>query len=526
MSRFCPACHRNDSLNPNAITQERTSCPRDFFQIVDIPTTDPSSQNQLIDKVFGGRFKTTVCILPGEKHAIFKVTEVATNSEFIVSILRRKSVDTKRIIKFVDAWQGINHRNILPITESGASPDKEFFYVISENPGGKPLTAVLDEHGTLAPEVAILVFLQLCEGLERISKVNIVHGNLMPAHIYQKTESDLAHHVMISCDTALACFVDPPPDATPSSDESELSPLYLGLEFLRTGDLPDSSTDVYSLGTFMYAVLTGLPPFSGKTFESIKQSHKEEQPLSLRGAAPDIEIPGLFDKIVLRTLKKDKIERYPNAEALKSDLLTAAEKSRIYLPTYANASYVAQPYTGDTGTFQAPTTKPQDFLQGSTTQAPPLSGNTGPVDYGKDLEELPPESRQELEDKVKGLRSHVNAVSLVAVLVIVGLVSIMLYEGPSEDRAPAWKKLSWTMAMSSGDGAMGSKSWQQAKEQFETALKTASEIEDGGDRRTKTMRKLRKVHEELRDKKGAESYREQIIRFDKIRLAQDEVPVK
>lgn len=523
MSKFCPACHRNDGVNPHAITPERTACPRDFYQLVDRDVTDP------IEQIFAGRFKTTQCILPGEKHAIFKVAETATGSEFIVSILKAKSADTKRIIKFVDTWQSIKHNNLLPVTESGASPDKRFVYVISENPNGPPLTEVLDEQGTLPANIAIQIFLQLCDGLARLNKESLVHGNLMPAHLYQRTESNLANHVLISCDTVLARFVDPPPDAVPSpDDESELSPLFLGLEFLKKGELADAATDVYSLGTVMYAILTGMAPFAGKTFEAIKQSHREEQPLSLRGAAPDIEIPGLFDKIVLRTLKKEKIERYPDTEALKNDLITAADKSRIYLPTYANASYVAQQYTGDTGAFQVQSPKPEDFLQGNPNkpQAPADAGNTGPKDYGEEIEKLPPESRQELEDKVKDLRSHVLLVTVIAVLVIVGLGAVMMYEGPPEDRAPAWKKLSWTMAMSSGDGAIGSKSFEQAKGQFDHALQIAEEIQDGGDRKAKTLRKLRTVHEELHDKKGAESYREQVIKFDKERLQQDEAPVK
>jgi serine/threonine protein kinase len=522
MSRFCPACHRSDALNPQAITAERASCPRDFFQIVEREVQDP------IAGIFGGKYQTTTCILPGEKHAIFKVIETASSAEFLISVFKAKTVDTKRLIKFVDQWAGIRHRNVLPVTKSGASPDGTYLYVISESPHGKPLTAILDEQGTLPASKAIQYFLQLCDGLEQVNKIGLVHGNLMPAHLYHKEDSDTAEHIIISCHAALARFVDPPPDAVASSEiESELSPLYIGMEFLKPGVQADAATDVYSLGTVMYVMLTGLPPFAGKTFESIKQSHLQEQPLSLRGAAPDIEIPGMFDKIVLRTLKKDKIDRYPDADSVKKDLLIAAEKSRIYLPAYANASYTATAYTGDTGAFQKQPPRAADFIQGNTSspQAPAQPGNTGPVDLGKDLE-LDPESRLELEDKVQGLRSHVFLVTAIAVVVIVGLGALLLYEGPPEDRAPAWKKLSWTFAMSGGDGALTSKSLEKAKDEFNNALKIADEIQDGGDRKAKSLRKLRIVHEEMHDKKAAESYREQVIKLVKERLQLDEAPIK
>jgi hypothetical protein len=513
MNRFCPACHRSEASNANTLTPERETCPRDFFKLQDGAIEDP------IKAIFGGTYETESCVLPGQRHAIFKVVEPSTGRRAMVSVLRSRDTDTARLIKFVDRWQQINHANILPVTTSGASADKEYLYVVSEYPQGKALTNTLDEQGNIPTDVAVQIFLQLCEALQKINDAGIFHGNIMPAHVFEVQESDLPHHIKLSCDAALTRFLNSSPGAVP-----EMSPLYLGLEFIN-GETPSASTDVYSLGCAMYGVLTGLPPFSGKTFDELKQSHMQEQPLSLRGAAPDLALPGLFDKLVLRALRKDPAERHPGMKELKEDLLLAAEKSRIYLPTYMNATYAAQPYTGDTGAYKTQPRKPGDFIAPADGPSGPPPASTS-AETDAQVNELAPETRVELEDKVKDLRSHVYLVTGIAVVLIIGLAAALCYEGPVEDHAPAWKKLSWTIDMANAENDLSAKNFEKAKEGFTNALQMADSIQDGGDRKVKTLRKLRRVHEEMRDKKGAEKLREEIIKMVQQRLKLDEAPVK
>lgn len=533
MNKFCPACHRTETHNANTLSADRTHCPRDFHQLAEPQIVDP------IAEIFAGKFQTESCVLPGQNHAIFKVIDPASGSKAMVSVLRASATDASRLIKFVETWSQIKHTNVLAVTGYGASPNGQYLYVVSEYPHGKALTNALDEQGNIPADVAIQLFLQICDAIQVLNESRLVHGNLMPAHIFQVQDSEQPHHVHVSCDAALTRFLLTPPDAV-----SELSPLYLGLEFMKDGDTADAATDVYSLGCLMYGVLTGMPPFSGKTFADLQQAHLSQQPLSLRGAAPDLDIPGLFDKIVLTAMKKEGSGRQPNASALKRDLLTAAEKSRIYLPTYMNAGYKAQEYTGDSGSYQPEGGPPGGLagaVDGGSASYGSGSSDSGSASYGSGSSDsgsttggagggtddsLPPETRSELEGKVKDLRSHVLLVTVIAVVCIVGVAAVLLYEGPPEDRAPMWKKLSWTMSMSDGDSALNGKSFDKAKDSYEKALELAEFIQDGGDRKAKTLRKLLAAHEGLHDKSGAEKIREQLVQFDEQRLKRDEEPVK
>ncbi|MBX9669154.1 MAG: protein kinase [Candidatus Obscuribacterales bacterium] len=488
------------------LTAERNTCPRDFFELTVRELPDP------IPEIFSGRFVTDSCLLPGERYQIFKAVEQATGKMSMIALLPASDTDTSALMNFAQKWSDINHTNVLPITTYGASPKGDYLYVVSPYPHGQPLTSLLDEKGNLATELAIHLFLQLCEALEKIGAAGLIHGNCMPAHILIAQEGSIPDQIKLSCMSAIQRFLKPELRAT------EISPLYLGLEYFDPKGEPDETTDIYSLACVMYVTLTGLPPFVGKSFEEIRQKHLEEQPLSLRGAAPDLAIPALFDKITLNGLSKIKQKRQAGARVLKQDLISAADKSRIYLPTYMEASYEVKPYQAETGGFDT-------VARGAPTAPPVEQAQTQPAAPAQEPD-LPPESRAELEGKVKDLRSHVYLVTTIAVGVLIGLGVLLMYEGPPEDHAPAWKKLTWTVDMSNGDNALNSRNLEQAQKNYSNALEVARDIEDGGDRRVKTLRKLRTVHEELHDKKGAEEFREEIIKFDKHRLEADEAPAK
>jgi serine/threonine-protein kinase len=75
---------------------------------------------------------------------------------------------------------------------------------------------------------------------------------------------------------------------------------------------------LYSLGCVMYALLTGRPPFVGKSVLEVVTALQNDEPLSVRYWTP--EMPEPFDKIILQLLKKDPQRRIPTALALMNQL--------------------------------------------------------------------------------------------------------------------------------------------------------------------------------------------------------------
>ena len=76
--------------------------------------------------------------------------------------------------------------------------------------------------------------------------------------------------------------------------------------------------DLYSLGSVLYALLTGRPPFSGKTLLEVMQQLRNEKPIPLRRLCPDA--PQELETIIHQLLEKDPQKRLPTAIALANRL--------------------------------------------------------------------------------------------------------------------------------------------------------------------------------------------------------------
>jgi eukaryotic-like serine/threonine-protein kinase len=80
----------------------------------------------------------------------------------------------------------------------------------------------------------------------------------------------------------------------------------------------DARSDIYSVGCLAYFLLTGQPPFAGRSAVRMLAAHLYEPPASPTTHRP--EVPADMETVVLRCLAKDPAERYPSAQSLESAL--------------------------------------------------------------------------------------------------------------------------------------------------------------------------------------------------------------
>jgi serine/threonine protein kinase len=94
---------------------------------------------------------------------------------------------------------------------------------------------------------------------------------------------------------------------------------YMSPEQLR-GMKVDGRADIWSLGVVAYEMIAGHPPFNGLTKSDVIAAILRQEPVQITRYAADV--PQELQRIVAKSLRKDRDERYQIAKDLLIDLRT------------------------------------------------------------------------------------------------------------------------------------------------------------------------------------------------------------
>ncbi len=220
------------------------------------------------------------------------------------------AAELSRFQNEAEAVARLDHPHIVPIYEVGQHRGLRFFSMklIAGVSLDKKLAAFAADFAAAAHLVAIVA-----EAVHHAHQRGILHRDLKPANILLDEEGK--PHVT---DFGLARRIENGSELTQSGMPMG-TPSYMSPEQARgeRGGLT-TATDVYGLGSILYALLTGQAPFAGSSLAETLDMVRGEParpPSRLNGRVPrDLEI------ICLKCLEKDPDRRYASASALAQDL--------------------------------------------------------------------------------------------------------------------------------------------------------------------------------------------------------------
>ncbi len=214
---------------------------------------------------------------------------------------------------FVDVMRGvvaIRHQYLVPALDAGVTPAGEVYYVmaLADGPTGRDVAARRERPN--AREIAVIGAL-VADALSVAHAAGVVHGLIGPADLHWTDEgvklADLGVHQAL-----LAAGLAPKEVARLVSAPQYMSPELLG------GHELDGRSDVYSLGASLYEVLTGTPPFGGRTTSTVMATVLADEPAPL-GEGGDL-VPGQVVSAVLRAIEKAPDDRWSSAAAFAAAL--------------------------------------------------------------------------------------------------------------------------------------------------------------------------------------------------------------
>src|SRR5437667_7860855 len=205
----------------------------------------------------------------------------------------------------------LDHPNILPIYEVSESHDGLPFFSMKFASGGSLLEAAPALRSE--PRRAVALLAKVARALQYAHEQGILHRDLKPGNILL----DARGEPMVS-DFGLAKWLEPTGRLTRTPTVFG-TPGYIAPEQANgsNGNLT-SAADIYSLGSVLFDLLTGQPPFTGEhALKTIQQATEKPAP-KLRTLAPALDRD--LETICAKYLERDPRARYRSAGELADDL--------------------------------------------------------------------------------------------------------------------------------------------------------------------------------------------------------------
>jgi serine/threonine-protein kinase len=230
--------------------------------------------------------------------AIKVLREEFTSDEEFIRKFRRES----------QAAAKLSHPNIVSIYDVGVEGD--IYYIVMEYIKGKTLKEVIREKGKLSFEETVDYSIQIAEALAHAHANHIVHRDIKP------------HNIMITEDGRVKVtdfgIARAATSSTVTNTNNVLGSVHYFSPEQAKGGYTDEKSDIYSLGIVMYEMITGKVPFEGESPISVALKHVQEEIVPPSHIDPTINKN--LEKIIMKCVRKEQMERYKSANELLVDL--------------------------------------------------------------------------------------------------------------------------------------------------------------------------------------------------------------
>ena len=266
-----------------------------------------------IGQIIKERYEITQLLGEGGMSYVYKAIDKQLQRTVAIKTLKPNYVEQE---KFVERFKreaqtaaNLNHPNIVQIFDWGIG-DEPFF--VMEYIEGNTLTSIIANKRTISMNDILFIGAQVSSGLQAAHSKGLVHRDIKPGNIMITPEGKVK-----VTDFGIVSLQNEESDITKTGSILGTAS-YISPEQAQ-GKPVSKESDLYSLGTVLYELITGRPPFEGDTPIATATKHITDKPEKL--STYRASIPKGIENAVLKLLHKYPKDRFKNAEDLRAVLL-------------------------------------------------------------------------------------------------------------------------------------------------------------------------------------------------------------
>jgi len=263
-----------------------------------------------IDRELGAGGMATVYLAHDLKH----------DRAVAIKILREElaaSIGPERFLLEIKTTARLTHPHILPLHDSGEADG--LLYYVMPFVDGETLRARLDRERTLPVTEAIAITKAVADALHYAHAHGVVHRDIKPENIFLQA----GHALVADFGIARATTTD---TRMTSVGVAIGTPTYMSPE-QSTGEDVDSRSDQYALATMLYEMLTGEPPFTGPTPESILVQRFTKAPPKVTAKKPGV--PRAVEASIVKAMAREVSDRFPTIDKFAESLTWRAASNAV-----------------------------------------------------------------------------------------------------------------------------------------------------------------------------------------------------
>jgi serine/threonine-protein kinase len=280
-------------------------------------------------EVLAGKYRVGEVLGSGGMGVVLSATHVQLGSRVAIKFLLPTALKTEaaaaRLLREARATAKIVSDHVARVIDVGTL-DNGAPYVVMEYLSGTNLAALLRERKRFPFREAVTYVLQACEGIAQAHALGIIHRDLKPSNLFLTRRADGT-----DCVKVLDFGLSKVSEGVGFSIDAHLtstadvfgSPVYMSPEQLRSARDVDARTDIWALGTILFELIAGRPPFKAATLPQVCTLVLHARAPALREFAADA--PAELEGVLARCLEKAPEKRLATVQELAQMLAPFAD---------------------------------------------------------------------------------------------------------------------------------------------------------------------------------------------------------